>query len=138
MSIFRDHHSELITSAEKILFIHHRVDRAKFGEEPEHYGIDEMIREGIITDALPLHDSDAHPTWLSPLSDRQVSITTSTKNLFFISWFSGGALGKKRVLYLGIGQNNNTSIWMILFLRCRIYKITIEPLPVQNLLSLFI
>ncbi|KAF2882555.1 hypothetical protein ILUMI_23617 [Ignelater luminosus] len=60
-----------VTSTEKILFIHQRVDRAKFGPEPEQYGIEELIKEDIITAAYPLHDGDAHASWLKKLSDRQ-------------------------------------------------------------------
>ncbi|KAF2897283.1 hypothetical protein ILUMI_08894 [Ignelater luminosus] len=65
------YYSNFVTSAEKVVFIHQIVNRAKFGDEPEHYGIDEMIREEIISDAFPLHDGDSHPSWLKPLSDRQ-------------------------------------------------------------------
>lgn len=55
------------------MFIHQKVDRAKFGVRSEQYGIKEMIRRGIITTAYPLHDVDTKNTKSEP-SDRQVSI----------------------------------------------------------------
>ncbi|KAF2898421.1 hypothetical protein ILUMI_07746 [Ignelater luminosus] len=59
-----------VTNAEKIMFLHQKLDRAKFGAKPEQYGVNEMIRQGIITTAYPLHDLDAQDENSEP-SDKQ-------------------------------------------------------------------
>lgn len=61
------------TTAEKIMFIHQKLNMAKFGKAPEEYGINEMKRSGIIQTAYPLHDTDIQEPKAEFISDRQVS-----------------------------------------------------------------
>lgn len=60
--------SQYVTTAEKIMFIHQKVNKIKFGTEWEEYGVDEMIRRRVIKTAYPLHDIDGQPEKSEPLS----------------------------------------------------------------------
>ncbi|KAF2897282.1 hypothetical protein ILUMI_08893 [Ignelater luminosus] len=59
------------TSAEKIIFIHQKLNSAKFGREMDEYGIEKMTKRGIIKTAYPLHDADIQKSRSGSLSDRQ-------------------------------------------------------------------
>ncbi|KAF2902976.1 hypothetical protein ILUMI_03203 [Ignelater luminosus] len=72
---------QYVTSAEKIMFIHQKVNRAKFGSEKEQYGIDEMKRLRVIKTAYPLHEIDDQPEKSKPMSDKQI-LTESWGNFF--------------------------------------------------------
>ncbi|KAF2902974.1 hypothetical protein ILUMI_03201, partial [Ignelater luminosus] len=67
---------QFVTNAEKIMFIHKKVNRVQFTAEPEDYGIEEMIRRGLIKAAYPMHDMDTPPESSEPLSERQILIAS--------------------------------------------------------------
>ncbi|KAF2887457.1 hypothetical protein ILUMI_18716, partial [Ignelater luminosus] len=60
-----------VTSAEKIMFIYQKLNTAKFGDDPQDYGINELIRRRIVDTAYPLHDVDGDPLKSEPISDRK-------------------------------------------------------------------
>ncbi|KAF2902977.1 hypothetical protein ILUMI_03204 [Ignelater luminosus] len=74
------------TSAEKIMIVHHIVNNSKYGREMEQYGVNEMISQGVVLTAYPLHDGNSKWTWRGPLSDRQGAYFTypGDKNMWII------------------------------------------------------
>ncbi|KAF2896722.1 hypothetical protein ILUMI_09451 [Ignelater luminosus] len=82
--IKEDTSTQEISTAEKIIFIHEKVNRAKFGIKSEEFGIDEMILKGIITAAYPLHEGSAESKQQQSRSDRQNLTSLWAKS----SWYS--------------------------------------------------
>ncbi|KAF2904267.1 hypothetical protein ILUMI_01906, partial [Ignelater luminosus] len=76
--------TQQITTVEKIIFLHEKVNRAKFGIKSEEFGIDEMISKGIITAAYPLHEGGAESKQDRSRSDRQNLTSLWAKS----SWYS--------------------------------------------------